>query len=531
MGPGDDGVSETAGQPGLVRAVGAIGAATFASRILGFVRDMVVARAFGAGATTDAFFVAFRIPNLLRRLLAEGALATAFIPVFTEFLATRSRQEFHRMLRSVTGALLGALCGVTLLGVLLAPWIVRVMAAGFPSDSEQGRLATLLTRLMFPYLILVGLAALGMGVLNAHHRFFTAALAPAALNLGMIGAVVLLAHRTEPPILSLALGVLAGGLGQLLIQIPELHRSGVPLLPSTEVRHPAVRRIASLLAPSVVGLAAVQLSVFVNTLLASFLPKGSISFLYYADRVMEFPLGVFGIAVATASLPLMSAQAARRDRAGLRETLNFTLRLSCFVSIPASAGLVLLRVPITRVLFERGEFTASDTQATAWALGLYALGLPAFSATRITAQAFYALQDPRTPVKIGMGAIGLNVLFALLLMGPLRHGGLALASSCAAVANVVGLLWLLRRELGALGGVRILASLGGIGVATGLMVAWCVLLLVWWPPAVPRWVEAAWLAAAIAGGAAVYAGVSAGLRSPEWAALLALLSRRSGADP
>jgi putative peptidoglycan lipid II flippase len=527
----DNGLPETAAQPALVRAVGAIGVATLASRVLGFVRDVVIARAFGAGPMTDAFFVAFRIPNLLRRLLAEGALSMAFIPVFTEFLAVRSRHEFNRMLRSVIGALLVALCAVTLLGILLAPWIVRVMAPGFAADPAQARLAIRLTRLMFPYLIFVGLAALVMGVLNAQHRFFTAALAPAVANVGMIGSVLLLAPRTEVPILSLAVGVLVGGLGQLLIQIPELRRSGVPLFPSIELAHPAVRRIASLLGPSVFGLAAVQFSVFVNTFLASLLRQGSISFLYYADRVMEFPLGLFGIAVATAALPLMAEQAARRDITGLNETLNFALRLSCFVAVPAAVGLILLRVPITRVLFERGRFVPPDTEATAWALGLYAVGLPAFAGTRIAAQAFYALGDSRTPAKIAMWAVALNVVFALALMGPLEHGGLALASSCASTGNLVGLLWLLRRRLGPLGGLRILKSLRDVSVATGFMALWCGLLLIWWPAGGARWVEAGWLLAAIGGSAGLYAGVSASLKNLEWRAFLGLWARRRRESP
>jgi len=523
----DDGLPDTSPAPGLVRAVGAIGAATLASRVLGFVRDVVMARAFGAGPATDAFFVAFRIPNLFRRLLAEGALSVAFIPVFAEFLTLRSRGEFERMFRCVAGALLAALCAVTLVGILVAPWIVAVMAPGFATDPEQARLATRLTRLLFPYLVFVGLAALAMGALNAHRRFFTGALAPAVLNVGMILSVLLLARRMEIPIVSLAAGVLAGGFGQLLIQLPELRHSGVPLAPALDLSHPAVRRIAVLLGPSVFGLAAVQLSVFINTFLASLLPPGSISFLYYADRVMEFPLGVFGIAVATASLPLLADQAARRDLAGLRDTLNFAIRLSCYVAIPAAVGLILLRVPITRVLFERGEFGAQDTEATAWALGFYALGLPAFAGTRIAAQAFYALQDTRTPAKLGIWAVALNVVLGLVLMRPLSHGGLALASACASTANLVGLLWLLRRQLGAFGLGRLLSSLARVGVATGLMAAWCGLLLAWWPGGGSRWVEAAWLAAAVGGGTGVYAGASRGLGSEEWAALRALVSRRA----
>ncbi|MFQ5896627.1 MAG: murein biosynthesis integral membrane protein MurJ [Candidatus Methylomirabilia bacterium] len=529
--PDDQGLPELAVQHGVVKAMGTVSLATLVSRLLGFLRDVVVAQAFGASSITDAFFVAFRIPNLFRRLLAEGALSAALIPVFTEFLTVRPREEFNRMFRSVAGVFLAALCAVTVVGVLLAPWLVRLLAPGFTADAEQAGLASSLTRVMFPYLILVGLATLAMGVLNAHRRFFTSALGPAVLNVGMISAVLLLAPRIETPILGLAVGVLAGGLGQFLIQLPELRSVGVPLAPSAEFSHPAVRRVVRLLGPSVLGLAAVQLSVFVNTLLASLLPRGSISYLYYADRVMEFPLGVFGIAVATATLPLMAAQAARRELTGVAQTLNFALRLSCFVAIPASVGLILLRDPIIRVLFQRGEFGAADSEATAWALGFYALGLTAFSGTRIAAQTFYALGDTATPVRIGIGAVALNVLFALALMGPLTHGGIALASSCASSANLVGLIWLLRRRLGAVGGGRIVRSLSLMSIATGVMAGWCWLLLRWWPAEPSRWAEAGWLAAAIGGSMVLYALVSALLRSEEWAALLALAHRTAALPP
>lgn len=524
--PNENGGTLASVEAGVVRAVGSIGLATLASRILGFARDVVVARAFGAGPITDAFFVAFRIPNLFRRLLAEGALSTAFIPVFTDYLTTRPRVEFNRMVSAVAGALLLALCLVSALGALLAPWIVGVMAPGFAAVPEQLGLATTLTRVMFPYLIFVGLAALAMGVLNAHRRFFTSALGPAVLNVGIIAAVLTLTPHFKVPVMALAVGVLVGGLGQFVIQLPEIRRAGVPLRPSAELSHPALGRIAQLLGPTVFGLAAVQLNVFVNTLLASLLPGGSISYLYYADRVVEFPLGVFGIAVATAALPPMAEQAARGDLSGFQETINFALRLSCFVAIPASAGLWLLREPITRVLFERGRFGPAETQATAWALGFYALGLTAFAAARIAAQAFYALGDSRTPVKAGIAAVALNVVVAVALMGPLQHGGLALAASASATANLAILLWLLRWRLGTLGGRRIAESLWRVAVATAVMSAWCGLLRWTWPLSATRGVEAAWLAAAIGGAVGTYAAASLALRGEEGPALLALGRRR-----
>jgi len=457
----------------VVRAVGSIGLATLVSRILGFARDMVVARAFGAGPVTDAFFVAFRIPNLLRRLLAEGALSTAFVPVFTASLTHDGHAGFRAMFRAVAGATAVALCAVSALGMLAAPWIVRVMAPGWTSDPGQIALAADLTRFMFPYLVLVGLASLGMAALNAHHRFFTAALGSAVLNVAMILAVGVLVTRVVPPILSLAIGVLVGGAGQFLVQLPELRRVGVPLWPSAEWRHPAVRVIAGRLWPAVFALAAVQVTVLVNTLLASLLPPGTVSYLYYADRIMEFPLGVFGIALATAALPSMSAQAARGELAALRDTVTFSLRLSAFIAVPAAVGLVALGHPIVRLLFQRGEFTASDAVLTTQALAGYAVGLPAFSATRLAAQTFYALGDTRTPVRAGLVSVAANIALALLLMWPLKHAGLALASSLSAYVNLALLYWLLRLRLGRLGSRETVLSLARTAVASSALLLWC----------------------------------------------------------
>src|SRR3989441_486941 len=285
-------------------------------------------------------------------------------------------------------------------GIASASLLSRLL--GFASDPSQAALAAFLTRLMFPYLLLVGLAAMATGVLNSQERFFAGAIGPAVLNVGMIGAVVLFARHLEPPVLSLAIGVLVGGIGQLLVQIPGLSACGLLVAPSSDLRHPAIARITRLLLPAVFGLAAVQVMVFVNTLLASLLPLGSISYLYYADRVMEFPLGVFGIALASASLPVMSRQAAARDHRALAGTLTFALRLALYVSVPATLGLVMLRMPIVRVLFERGRFGPMETAATADALAWYAIGLAAFAGSRIAAQAFYALGEAGTAVEWGI---------------------------------------------------------------------------------------------------------------------------------
>ena len=510
----------------VVKALGGIASATLLSRLLGFVRDMVVARAFGAGPITDAFFVAFRIPNILRRLLAEGALSTAMIPVFTDYMARDDRPALHRMLRAVLGLSLLALTVTTVLGILFTPAVLHAIAPGFMNDPAQAALAVLLTRIMFPFLLLVGLAAIATGILNSHGRFFASAIGPAVLNVGMIVAVPLLARRLEPPIASLAIGVLAGGVGQLVVQLPSLAACGLLVAPSLDLRHPAIMRITRLLLPSVFGLAAVQLMVFVNTLLASLLPLGSISYLYYADRVMEFPLGVFGIALASASLPVMSRHAAARDHRALAETLSFALRLAFYVSLPATVGLVVLRTPIVRVLFERGRFGAAETAATAEALLWYALGLAGFAGSRIVAQTFYARSEAATAVRWGIVSIVANVVAALALMGPLGHSGLAAAASVGAYVNLISLLVIARLRLGRLGGRALVGGAARTVLASSPLAAVCRLALAWWPSHPSLVAEVAWLAATIAAGTAVFWAASAALGISERNALLRLARRR-----
>jgi putative peptidoglycan lipid II flippase len=512
----------------VVGALGSIGAATLASRVLGFVRDMVVALSFGAGPVTDAFFVAFRIPNILRRLLAEGALSTAVVPIFTEYTVTRSPTELVRMLRAVLAAALLVLGLTTLAGIAAAPWVVTFIAPGFADDPAQRTLTVLLTRVMFPYLLLVGLAAYAMGVLNSQGKFFAAALGPAVVNVGMIVTVLALARHVDPPILSLALGVLVGGVGQALAQVPSLGRVGLLVPPSTELGHPALGRVARLLLPAVFGLAAVQVMVFVNTLLASLLAPGSISFLYYADRVMEFPLGVFGVALASASLPSMSRQAAAGDTRGVAATVNFALRLAAYVSIPATVGLVVLSTPLTRLLFERGRFVPSDTVATAEALVWYAVGLVGLAGARITAQAFYAVLEPGTAVRLGIVAIVANLVAAVVLMGPMGHAGLAAASSFGGYVNLGGLLWMARRRFGPLGGRALLRSVVRTSVASVPLLLWCLLTLRLGEglPLHTTSRLAAWLAVTIGVGTVVFVLASVALRSPERVALWGMLPSR-----
>jgi putative peptidoglycan lipid II flippase len=510
----------------VARAAAVVSSATLASRVLGFLRDLVIARAFGAGVASDAFFVAFRLPNLLRRLVAEGALSSAFIPVFTEYVTRRSRIDTLRMLRAVTGVMLLILGTLTLLGILAAPWVVRIMAPGFFATPAVGELTVRLARLMFPYLFLVGLAALVMGVLNAHRHFLLPALSPVALNVGIIIGALVLAPRLAEPVVGLALGVLLGGAGQLLLQLPWLAARGLLTAPRLALGHPAVRRILGLMAPVVIGQSATHIGTVINTIVASFLAKGSVSYLYYADRLVEFPLGVFGVAVATAVLPTLSEQGARQDKPALRETLSFSLRLATFVSMPAAVGLFVLSEPIVRVLYERGHFGPTETAGTAAAVAMYALGIVGSTTAKISAQAFFALGDTRTPVKVSVGAMALNCTMAALLARPLGHVGLALAIAVAATANAIALTIMLHRRLPgrpAPGARR--AWLRTVGVSAGLA-----LLLGavshFWPPPPGRVAEALWLATLIGGSTAAYVLCHAALGAEEVRLAWNALARR-----
>jgi len=516
----------TSANRAVARAAAVVGVATLASRVFGFARDLVVARAFGAGPVTDAFFVAFRIPNLLRRLVAEGALSSAFIPVLTDYLTTRSRAETRAMLRAVVGAMLLLLAVLSVLGVLASPWIVRAMAPGFFADPVLGGLTVTLTRIMFPFLFLVGTAAVVMGILNAHRHFLLPALAPVALNVGIIVAALWIAPRLAEPVIALAIGVLLGGAGQIAVQLPALRHHDVPARPTLDLRHPAVRRVTRLMVPVAVGQSASQVGTLINTIIASFLTSGSVSYLYYADRLVEFPLGVFGIAVATAVLPTLSEQSARRDTRAVRETLSFAMRLATFVSLPAAIGLFVLREPIVRVLYQYGRFGPDQAAGTAGALAMYALGLVGFTGTKIGAQAFYALGDTRTPARISVASVAVNCALSALLAVPLGHVGLALATAVAATGNALALALLLRRRLP--GGpvararrawLRILGVSGGLAFLLAAVWQWA-------PPPSGRIAEGAWLGAVIVGGGVAYLAAHGALGSDEARLATAAIRRR-----
>ena len=469
----------------VAKAAGVVGLATMLSRIFGFLRDMVVAGFFGAGIATDAFFVAFRIPNLLRRLLAEGALTISFVPVFTEYLKTRSKSDALTFANITFTLLTIVLVAVTMAGILLSPWIVRLIAPGFAHVPGQYDLAVFLTRLMFPYIFFISLVALAMGVLNSLRHFAAPALAPVALNLSMIFSVFFLTRFFQEPIVALAIGVLVGGLLQLVMQIPFLFRYGVRLRPDFHFGHPGVRKIGLLMLPAVFGAAVYQINIFVGTLLASLLPSGSVSYLYYADRVVELPLGVFAIAIGTASLPSLSEHVADGEFDALRDTLSFSIRLILFVTLPATVALVFLRVPIISVLFQRGQFDLTSTLATADALLYYTLGLWAFSVIRVVVSAFYSLQDTKTPVKVAFVAFLVNVAVSVALMFPLKHSGLALATSVSSAVNVGILAFILRKRIGPFIGAIFYGSLFRMSLAALSMGA---VILLWrvfmpWDPA------------------------------------------------
>jgi len=443
----------------LTKAAGIISAATLLSRILGFIRDMMLARLFGATLAADAFFVAYRIPNMLRELFAEGAMAAAFIPVFTEYLTHKSRRDAWELASAVFTTLLTILTGITLLGILFSPFIVKLIAPGFTLSPEKVALTILLNQIMFPYLLFIGLSALLMGILNSLRSFAAPAFSPVMFNLCIILSAFLLSPLFDQPIIGIAVGVLIGGLVQFLFQIPSLRHQGFILSLRFQPNHPGVKKIGKLLLPTMIGLSVTQVNILVNTLLASYLSEGSVTYLFYGMRLIHFPLGLFGIALATALLPTMAALSAQGDLDGLRLKLSFGLRLVLFITLPAMIGLIFLRVPIVHILFEHGHFTSQATLNTASAVLFYSLGLWAFAGARITIPTFYALQDTATPARIGIFTMILNIILSLILMGPLAHNGLALATSLSAMFNFLALIIILQKRLGGLEVKRFFLSL------------------------------------------------------------------------
>lgn len=432
----------------VAKAAGVVGAATLLSRIFGFVRDVIIASLFGAGLSSDAFFVAFRIPNLLRRLFAEGSLSIAFIPVFTEYLKTKGRNEAFSMARSAIRLLSIILVLLTLAGILLAPVIIRIIAPGFTASPEKLSITILLTRIMFPYIFFICLVALAMGILNVLDHFAAPALAPVFLNLAIICSAFTISPHLDQPVIGLGIGVIAGGILQLTLQIPFLIKKGFYFWGKADFFHPGMKKIGRLMLPAIFGAAVYQINILIGTLLASLLPEGSVSYLYYADRLVQFPLGIFAIATATAVLPSLSRQAATNDMEAFKKTFTFAMQLVLFITVPAMTGLIVLREPIVALLFKRGAFSPEAVRLTAFALLCYSIGLWAFASVRIAVSTFYALQDTKTPVKIAVYSIIVNIVAGIILMGPLGHGGLALATSLSSIFNLCLLLLILKTKLG-----------------------------------------------------------------------------------
>ncbi len=456
-------------QDKIARSTGVVSSATFLSRLLGLVREQVFAYLFGAGFATDAFIAAFRIPNLLRDLFAEGALSSAFIPVFTDHLTNQGKQKAWELANLVLNLLLVVVSVIVILGIVLSPYIVKIIAPGFGDEAGKQELTTLLSRIMFPFLLLIALAALAMGILNTFRRFGIPAMAPTMFTLGMIAGGLFLSPLFHPPIIGMALGVLLGGFGQMAIQLPSLRRIGFKYRFRINLRHPGVKRILLLMAPATLGLASTQVNIFVNTLIASLLPQGSVSYLNYSFRLMQFPIGVFGVAVATVTFPVISAYAAKKQTGELLQTFTSSLKLVFFLTIPSAVFLAVASQPVISVLFQHGKFVFLDTVAASQALIFYCIGLFAYSSVRLTASTFYSMGDTRTPVKTSAVAVAVNIILNLILMHPLGFRGLALAASVAAMTNLFLLLVILDRRIGPLDRKGIAAAFLKILSAAALM--------------------------------------------------------------
>ena len=430
----------------LLKALATVSSMTLVSRVLGLVRDVVIARVFGVGLATDAFFVAFRIPNLLRRLFAEGAFSQAFVPVLGEYRIARGDDDTKLLVDRVSTLLAAILLAVSALGVLAAPAIIYVSAPGFSSDADKFELTVEMLRLTFPYILFISLASLAGGILNTWSRFSIPAFTPTLLNLSFIGFAVWLAPYFDPPVMALAWAVFFGGLLQLAFQLPFLIR--IRMMPgfSWAPRDEGVRRILRLMGPAILGVSVAQISLLINTIFASFLVTGSVTWLYYADRLMELPVGLLGVALSTILLPNLSRRFAEGSREEYSHLLDWGLRLTVVLAAPCAVALAIIAVPIVATLFKHGEFAAHDVLMTRQALIAYSVGLVALVLVKILAPAFYARQNTRTPVKIAVITLFATQMMNLALVWHLQHAGLALAISLAAWVNAGLLYWKLRQS-------------------------------------------------------------------------------------
>ena len=515
-------------RPSLIRSTAVISSGTMLSRVLGLVRDMVIAHLYPK-FISDAFFVAFRLPNMLREMLAEGAMNAGFIPVFSDYLATRSRKESEDLAAVALGASAAVLMLVSAAGVVFAPGIVRFITLEFGVADDKLLLAIGLARVMFPYIMLIGVASLLMAILNSHHHFFSSAFAPALLNISMILGAYLLQDNFEEPVYAMAVGVMIGGGLQILLQFPFLRRIGFSVRIMWNLRHPGLLRIFALLLPVLFGQAVREVNVLVGTMLAWYLGEGMVSALYYSYRLVHLPLGVFGLAVATAILPTMSAASSVDDMDKLKVTLSQGLRSVFFLMLPAGAGLIALRVPIIRLLFEHGSFDSVATGNTAYALVFYSVGLFAFAGSRVLAFAFYSMKNTKLPVIVAACAMVSNIFISLLLMSSLRQGGLALASSISSAINMVALWILLERKIGGFGLRPIVTAalkMCGLSVVMGLGVSFLAVACGELTGTETLFGKLVQVFVPIAGGIAIYGGAALALRMEEITHVIGILRKK-----
>jgi putative peptidoglycan lipid II flippase len=516
------------------RAAGIVGLAVMCSRLLGLVREQVFAAMLGGGLLLDAFTIAFRIPNLLRDLFAEGALSTAFVTVFSRTISREGDAAAFRLGNKVTTLALITLSGITILGIIFAPWLISVLAPGF--DPAKQAITVTLARIMYPFILLVSLAALVMGMLNARNVFGVPAMASSFFNLGSIVGGVTLGWLFDPhfgprALLGLAFGTLLGGLLQLGVQLPALRREGFVFRPDLAWRDPGVLDVLRLMGPSVIAASSTQINVMVNSVFASHLGDGRVSWLSVAFRVMQLPLGIFGVALGTVSLPLLARLAAAGNRGGFRTELARGIRLAFLMTIPATVGLIVLAEPIISVLYQHGRFNAHQTHEAAGALQYYALGLIGYASLKVLVNAFYALDRRKTPMFVSFGAVGLNLLFNWLFTWHLGwgHRGLAFSTACVASTNFIVLYLLMRQELGRFEFGALLSLTLRVALASAVMAAACLASTHWLLPdwaARGLWLRLLWLLATIGVAAALFAISATALKVSELTAITAAFRRR-----
>lgn len=432
----------------LVKSTSVVAVFTLLSRIMGFARDIILASIFGAGGLFDAFVVAYKLPNFLRRLFGEGAFAQAFVPILAEHRAQHSDEEVHSFVNHVAGTLTLTVAGVVLLSEIFAPLLIMIFAPGFLKDPARFHVAVRLLQIMFPYLLLIVLTAFAGAILNTFGVFAAPAFTPVLLNIALIAVAMLWAPHTSMPIYTLAFGVIIGGCAQLFIQLPFLKK--INIIPKFKIgfRHPDTIRVMKRMVPALFGVSVAQIGLLIDTIFASFLPKGSISWLYYSDRLIYFPLGIIGVALATVVMPYLSRNYSQKDETIFSATLDWALRCTLYIGTPCAVGLFVLSGPILATLIHNGRFNSFDVIMTSKSLSAFAVGLPAFMCIKILASAFYSRQNIATPVRIAAIAMIVNLIFNFILIFPLKHAGLALSTSISSIANA-GLLWagLIKRNI------------------------------------------------------------------------------------